>query len=662
MHHADLATITERRMAFCQGIQPEPRQTVAEYADAHIKLPASASEPDQWRTSRTPFLKEIMECLSPRHPCHTVVAKKPVQIGMTTTAIIWACYTMDRSPTNMLLFEPDIELARNVVKDKLDPIIEATPAMWSKVTRARARHGGNTTFRKEFRGGSLKIKWASSAASLRSDSAERVILDEVDEYPVDVGRAGNKQGHPCELVRNRCATYPRYKIFELSTPTEEDTSRIHQQYLLGSQGLYHVPCPFCGQHQPLVWDRLIYTFDGVKRPDDAAYQCASCEQLIAERHKPWMMDPVRAKWVHAHPERLRTIASFHFNLLYQPYGWVNSWASLARDYMAAYAAMKAGDPGPMKVFTNTKLAEVWKEKLEKVEAHSLYQRREVYDAPVPRGVLVLTAAIDVQDNRLEATIKGWGLGQQSWNIDYRVFTGSPSLPKVWLDLTDWLQQPRAHADGVTLFLVAVGIDTGGHHTTEAYGFVERYRGEAFALKGSSEPGAPPIPTREPKRHRKYRLRLYLLGTIALKDTIFARLKLTEPGPGYLHFPRRDGFDQEYFDGLTSEVKKPKYKPRSHVKIGDTYEKIRDRNEPLDLEVYSLATLLLWLQKQKTSLERLAADWSRIVERAKVQALPLPGLTPAADEVPGVTTQPAPLPVAQLLPARPGRRVISSGVA
>lgn len=606
MNRAQFATIADRRAAFCRGAAPETRQTIAEYADTHIKLPSSASEPDQWRTSRTPFLREIMECLGPRHPSHDVIIKKPAQIGLTTTAIIWACFTMDRSPTNMLLFEPDIDLARNVVKDKLDPIIEATPSMWGKVKRARSRASGSTTFRKEFLGGSLKIKWASSAAQLRMDSAERVILDEVDEYPHNVGKGDVKQGHPCEVVRSRISTYPRYKIAELSTPTVEGISRIDKRYQDGSQGRYHVPCPHCGHHQPLVWNRLIYTFDGVKRPEDAAYQCESCEQLIEERYKTWMMDSSRAKWVHVYPERIRVIASFHLNILYQPYGWANSWASLAREYMEAYAQLKAGNEGPMKVFTNTKLAETWKEKIEKLGSHSLYDRREIYAADVPRGALFLTAAVDVQDNRLEAKIKGWGLGEESWGIAYQIFHGSPSLPSVWMQLTEWLQTTYRHECGMEMRVEAVGVDTGGHHTKEAYLFVEKYRGMIFALKGSSEPGAPPIPKREPKKHRSYRLRLYLLGTMALKDTVFARLKLAEPGPGFLHFPRRDGYDQDYFEGLTSEVKRPKYKARTHVQIGYTYEKTRDRNEPLDLEVYNLAVFMLFNPDLKKRAAQLAA--------------------------------------------------------
>lgn len=650
------ARIAARRHAFFDGLRPDPLQTVAEWADERLHLPSFAPVPGQWRTSRTPFLKEIMECLSPRHRCRKVVFMKPVQIGGTQVAVNWVGYTMDRSPTAMLFYEPTIDMAKRLTKEKIDPVIDATPELREKVKEAKSRDSGNTTYRKEYLGGFLNVLWANSASSSRSTSAPRIVADEVDEYEQDVG----DQGHPCDLIEKRAAAYARYKIFELSTPTLETLSRIERDYQLGSQGRYHVPCPFCGHHQHLEWDRLIYTFDGVKRPEDAAYQCVGCQQLISENYKSWMMDSTRAKWVHAYPERVEEVASFHLNLLYQPAGWAYPWSRLAKEYIEAYQKMKAGDIRSMKTFRNTILAQTWKEKIDKLEHQSLYDRREVYEADVPRGVVVLIASVDVQDNRLEAKIKGWGAGEQSWSIEYQIFRGSPSLPTVWMELTEWLLQPRAHADGVTLHVEAVGVDTGGHHTKEAYRFVEKHRGEAFALKGSSEAGAPDIPKREPKKHKSFRLRLYQLGTIALKDTIFARMKLEEPGPGFIHFPRRDGYDTDYFEGLTSEVKKPKYKPRSHVQVGYSYEKTRDRNEPLDLEVYNLATLLLWLQKRKTTLERLSEAWAQIIERAKVKPLPLPGLAESNDEVPGVTPQP--LPAVTLIQPRPGRRVLSSGVA
>lgn len=659
---AQLANPRCYTVAFLAGLRPDPLQTVDEWADAHVQLPSYVAESGQWRTARTPFLKEIMACLSPSHPCRKVVFVKPVQIGGTQAAVNWVGYTIDRSPAAMLFYEPTLDSAKRLSKEKLDPMIEATPILRGKVKEARSRDSGNTTFRKEFLGGFLNLLGTNSSVAARSTSAPRIILDEVDEYEPDVG----DQGHPADLIEKRAASFPRYKIYELSTPGIDGLSRISQDYAGGSRGHYHVPCPFCGHLQALEWDRLIFTFDGDKRPDEAAYQCARCAALIPERFKTWMMDTARARWVHDDPANWE-VRSFHINLLYQPYGWAYPWSRLAKEWIAATEKMAAGDHRALKTFRNTILAQTWKEKLDRVNQADLYQRREVYDAPCPRGVVAVTAAVDVQDDRLEAEICGWGAGEESWSLEYRIFSGSPSLPQVWSDLTDWLQQSRDHADGVTLHVEAVGIDTGGHHTKEAYRFVEKYRGIAYALKGSNQLGAPPVPKRRPRTHRRFRLELYHVGTVALKDTIFPRMKIVAPGPGCMHFPRRPDYDEEYFKGLGSEVKKPKYIRSGHVIAGYYYEKEYARNEPLDLKVYNLATLMLWLADQRTTLEKLASAWERITSRAKVGQLRIPTTgpspTPARDETPALVGA----SIASTLPAvvlggnHRGRRVISRGV-
>lgn len=638
---AAYASIDTRRLAFLNGLRPDPLQTVAEWADERLHLPSFAPVPGQWRTSRTPFLKEIMECLSPRHRCRKVVFMKPVQIGGTQVAVNWVGYTMDRSPTAMLFYEPTIEMAKRLTKEKIDPVIDATPALREKVKEAKSRDSGNTTYRKEYLGGFLNVLWANSASSSRSTSAPRIVADEVDEYEQDVG----DQGHPCDLIEKRAAAYARYKIFELSTPTLEAISRIERDYQLGSQGRYHVPCPFCGHYQHLVWERIIYTFDGVKRPEDAAYQCESCEQLIAESYKSWMMDAVRAKWVHAYPERVEDVASFHLTLLYQPAGWAYPWSRLAKEYIEAHDKMKAGDVLSMKTFRNTILAQTWKEKIEQIAHQSLYHRREVYEAQCPRGVVLLTAAVDVQDNRVEAEICGWGKGEESWSIAYAIIPGSPAMPKVWVELTEFLQQTFMHASGMPMRVESVGIDTGGHHTKEVYRYVEKYRGVIHALKGSSQLGARAVPKRNNKSYKKWRFELHLIGTIALKDTIFARLKLTEPGPGYMHFPRKEEFDQDYFEGLTSEVKKPKYKPRTHVIIGYGYEKHGTaRNEPLDLKVYNLAAMLLLNPAFDKLAKKVEAYVPQIEIETDAETLSEPPAPPVTEpqKEPDVVHHPAPI--------------------
>ena len=363
-----------------------------------------------------------------------------------------------------------------------------------------------------------------------------------------------------------------------------DCSRIEPDYEAGSRGRYHVPCPFCGHEQHLQWGQLVFTVDGDHRPDDAAYRCAGCSQLIPEHHKERML--AAGRWIHEDPEN--PVRSFHINALYQPYGWPLSWPALAREWLEANKKAATGDVRQLKTFINTILAETWEETGEKVEDSALYQRRETYDAPCPAGVLVLTAAVDVQDNRLEAEIKGWGDGEESWSIAYRVFPGSPAQPAVWNDLTEWLHAKWTHASGIALRVECVVVDTGGHHTKEAYWFVRRYRGRCYAIKGSNQQGAPLVPPR-PTKPRGATVHLYHVGTVAAKDTLFERLKIEEPGPGYLHWPDRPEYDQQHFKQLTNEERRNKYD--RGVITGYYYKKL-GRNEVLDVNVYNLAAVCL----------------------------------------------------------------------
>lgn len=585
-------------VAFRAGLRPDPVQTIDEWADLHAELPPHSPEPGQWRTSRTPFLREILVCLSPSHPCQRVVFMKCVQIGGTMMGVLWIGYVIDRAPGAMLIFEPTKELAKKLSGEKVEPLLALTDCLRGKVQEASSRDSGNTIFSKKFLGGFVNFIGCNSAVGMRSTSARYVMIDEVDGCPLDV----NGEGHPVDLAEKRTAAFARSKIFEVSTPLEADTSRIEPDYEAGSRGRYHVPCPFCRRLQHLQWGQLVFTFDGVADPERTAYRCATCLELIPEHYKTWMLDEANgAGWIHEDPDN--PVRSFHINALYQPYGWKLSWVQLARDWIAANEAAKTGDVRKLKTFINTILAETWEEKGEKINQNQLYQRREEYEAVCPAGVLVLTASVDLQDNRLEAEIEGWGVDEESWAIEKRVFPGSPAQPTVWKDLTDWLQRKRVHAYGTALRVECLVVDTGGHHTKEAYWFVRRYRGRCYAIKGSNQPGAPLVPPR-PTKPRGSTVHLYHLGTVAAKDTIFSRLKLTEPGPGYIHFPVRPEYDEEHFEQLASEEKRNKYD--RGVLIGYFYKKVRARNEALDLKVYNLAAVCLL----NPNWERLAAKLDR----------------------------------------------------
>jgi len=574
---ADSATYLD---SFDAGLMPDPLQTVDEWADENVELPSFVAEAGKYRTSRTPFWREVYQCLSPSHPCHEVVVMKSHQIGATTVGVNWLGYTVDRAPAAAMVVEPTVDLAKKFSKQKLQPMIDLTPCLKGKVREARTRDSGNTVLSKEFMGGMIVLTGSNSAVGLRFTSVKNLMLDEVDGYVQDA----DGEGHPAELAENRTSTFARRKIFKLSTPLDAETSVIEPAYLAGSRGKFYVPCPHCLKTQWLRFGQLVFTFDGVKRPDDAAYRCEHCAVLIAEHHKSFMLE--YGNWVHEDPEN--AVRSFFVNALYMPYGWPLSWAEIARRHLKATKKAKGGDTRALKAFVNTILGETWHETGEKVEKNAIMQRRETYAAPCPDGVLFITAAVDTQDNRLEAEKVGWGVGEESWSLGFKQFFGKPSQKSVWDECAAWLQEPMTHESGVAMTVQNILVDTGGHHTQEAYEFVKTYRGGRIcAGKGSSTLGDPLVPPR-PSEQKKSRLYLWLIGTVAAKDTLFPRMKITEFGPGYMHFPTYPEYDEEYFEQLTSEEMMHKY--TKGVLVGRYYRKTRSRNESLDLKVYCMAAL------------------------------------------------------------------------
>ncbi len=605
-----LASTSRLLSALNGGLRPDPIQTLSEWSDSNMMLPSYASERGPFRTSRVPFMKEIMDCLSPSHPCQEVVLMKCVQIGGTQLAVNWAGFVVDRVPASMMLVEPTVDLAKKLSKTKVQQALDDVKCLRHKVKEARERDSGNTILMKEFTGGMFVFAGANSGVSLRFLPARFLFLDEIDAYPQDV----DGEGHPVELAENRTSSFARCKIFKNSTPLTKELSVIEPAYLNGSRGHFHVPCPFCLKYQWLKWreepkkgqyvDRIVFVRDRDGKLVDAQYQCEHCSALIPEHHKPFMLE--HGKWVHEDPEN--SVRSFHINILYQPYGWKLSWLVLAKQWLKASKRSARGDTRALKVFINTYLAQTWEEKGEKFTEDELKARKELYHAQVPAGAYVLTGAVDVQGDRIEAECVGWGLDEERWSIEYQRFMGSPAQSEVWDALDAWLQKDFEHEHGIKLKMLITCIDTGGHHTKEAYEFIKRRQTRGVrAIKGSNIPGARIVSIGS--KDKLTRVQLFLVGTDTAKDTLFANLKISEPGPGYYHFPDTPDYDDEYFEQLTAEEKCDKV-IKGIVK-GHYYKKIRRRNEVLDLAVYNIAAYTLL----KPNMPRIAETWEAKVKAA-----------------------------------------------
>lgn len=546
-------------------LAPPPKLTVSEWADRYRQVSNYSAEPGPWRTDRTPYLREIMDSFS--DPTVNLVAfMKCARIGGTEAGLNIVGYFIDQDPSPILIVQPTVDDAKDFSKEQLAPMLADTPCLSVVVKDPQSRNSGNTVQSKIFAGGALYLVGANSPRGFRRRTARVVDLEEVDAYPQSAGT----EGDPIKLATRRTATFAhRRKIYLNSTPTLKGLSRIEEYYLRSDQRQYHVPCPDCGHYQALVWGNLKYD------PPAPLYYCQGCGVGIAEESKFRMV--AQGRWVVTNPGG--TFRGYHLNALYSP--WL-TWPELCAEWHEAQT-----DLTKMQVFINTALGEVWEDRSGTIDPGNLESRRESYPAEIPAWVEVLTAGVDVQESRLALVIRGWGAGEESALIEHVEIDGDPTRREVWEALDAKLLQPRLTPDGRTLTVYATGVDT-GYHTESAYTYCKpRYNRRVYALKGSSTVGAALGP-RKASVAGRVRVRLFLIGTTAAKDLIYARLKIQRPGPGYLHFGLNAS--EEYFVQLVAEqVKKRQVNGRWFRR----YELPRGvRNEALDCEVYALAALYL----------------------------------------------------------------------
>lgn len=573
------------------GIRPDELLSVSDWADKYRRLSSKASaEAGQWDTSRTPYLREIMDSLSVHNPLTDICFMKGAQVGGSEGGFNWIGYVISQTPGPMLMVQPTVDIAKRVSKQRIAPMIEECEVLRDKVKPMKSRDSGNTLMEKEYPGGILLFAGANSAAGLRSMPIRFLFMDEVDAYPQDV----EGEGSPTELAKARTRTFAnRKKIFEVSTPTISGKSSIERSFEESDQRFFNVPCPCCNKLQKLNFKNLIWE---TGKPETVQYACGECGELFKEHNKTWMLS--KGAWIKENPESKK--AGFHLSSLYSPVGWL-SWASIVEMWEKAQSSQEL-----LKAFVNTILGETWKEVTELPDWKKVYTRREIYGLnEVPEKALFITAAVDVQKDRLECEIKGWGRNKESWSIDYRKIYGDPAQTTVWQELNKILNETWVHPSGQELHVKMMAVDSGGHYTQECYAWGrEQDPRRVMIVKGSSNNNPKAILETTSKveiskggKKIKTGLNLWLIGTSIAKSELYTWLKYDHPTEmeiiergfpaGYCHFPKSEIYGEDFFKGLAGEQLVGKKNKRT----GFTqyyWEKIFDRNEPLDLHVYNRA--------------------------------------------------------------------------
>lgn len=565
-------------------LTPPPRLSVAEWADKERRLDSqSSAEPGRWYTSRAEYQRGIMDaCSDPE--VREVVVMCGTQSGKSEAILNTIGYHMHHDPCPILVMQPTVDMAQSFSKDRVTAgLIRPTPSLRGLVNDSRAKDANNTTLHKVFPGGALSLVGANSPSSLASRPIRVVLCDEVDRYPPSAG----EEGDPISLAKRRAATFWNRKIIQVSTPTNKGASRIEDAYEETDKRKFYVPCPHCAHEQLLVWSNVQWQDDN---PKTARYHCMECGAAWTESERHAAV--ARGKWVATAP--FNGVAGFWFNALYSP------WVDLV-DTVEEFLACRK-DPMRLKTFVNTILAETWEDQGDGVDDYAVAKRKEDYDG-IPDDAVLLTAGVDVQDDRLEVEIVGWGAGEESWQIDYQVLYGDPSSPQLWSRLDEILLATYEHPIGEPMLIRATCVDSGGHHTRAVYNYAKTRAGHrVYAIKGVGGEGKPIVG--RPSKNNVGKVPLYAIGVDTAKELHYARLRIDEPGPGYCHFQAKR--DDEYFRQLTAEKQVIKYHKGYPTR---TWIKTRTRNEALDVRVYAIAAFHILNVNMDSIVRRFYANVS-----------------------------------------------------
>lgn len=552
-----------------QALAPPPDLTVSEWADSYRRLSReSSAEAGQWRTERAEYQREIMDAINDPF-VEDIVIMASAQVGKSEILLNALGYFIDFDPAPVLLIQPTEQKAKDFSKERIAPMIRDTPVLRERVADAKSRDSSNTVMFKSFPGGFIALGGANAPSGLAARPIRVLLADEIDRYPISAG----SEGDPLDLADKRTNNFYNRKKLKVSTPTMKGFSRIEKEFELSTKEYYNLPCPRCEGMQSLEWSQIVFSDESID--GDVGHRCKHCGFVSSEFE--WKNQ--KGKWI-ATAES--TIRGFHLNELLSPW---RRWSEVVQSFLRA----KKKGAEALKVWTNTSLGLPYEEEGEVVDDDLLYSRREDYEAEVPDGVKIITAAVDVQDDRFEIEVIGWGYGRESWGIQYHVIHGDLKQQRVWDDLDEYLLKTFKKKDGREFAIACTCIDSGGHFTQEVYRFTkERLSRRVYAIKGASVRKGEYVPLLAGSSTTKIvKNVLVILGVNDGKSRVMSSLKVLDFGPNYCHFPTGNGYEKPYFRSLTAEKLETRYER------GVPYQqwvKVRARNEAFDLRVYNLAAV------------------------------------------------------------------------
>lgn len=576
-------------------LRPPPDLKPSEWAEQNVRIPIGNAVPGLIRFDNAPYQREPLD-MTARPDCHRITLQWGAQVGKTMLALCAQAYRIAQNPCSQIMMQPSQGDLTTWLETKFNPLVDSNQQLQELIAKPRGRDGVNNQRMKSYPGGFMMFSWSGSPKTMRGRSAPFIVCDETDGYD------RTAEGHPVGLLWQRAATFGDLRLLmEISTPTTKGASWIESSFEQGDQRRFHVVCPHCDEHQPLKWQNVTWSKDdqGEHRPETAGYACGSCgvvwndgERIAAIRNA----ERLGAGWKAEKP--FRGHASYHLNELYSTFRKLG-------DIVQSFLDKKAA--GDLQTFVNVSLAETWEEQGDQVDSTGLMERAEQYPAQVPAGGLYLTAGVDMQQDRLEVETVAWGLGEESWSVDYQVLWGDPLHGDVWDELDAYLEQTFQHQSGAQLPISSACLDTGGNsgYTQAAYEYAKGKTGRRlFAIKGVGGWGRPIVsaPSRKRTGRGQRPVDLFTVGTDEGKLIVSRRLGIKDPGPGYCHFP--DTREPEWFRQITAEKLVTRYIKGFPLR---EWIKTRERNEGTDCRLYAYAALKITNPNLARLAKRLAVD-------------------------------------------------------
>lgn len=664
-------TVAAINRALQAGLAPlrcDPPMRLSAWAAREFFLSAEGSHM-QGRWTAYPFQVGWMDAFS-NDDIEEVTIKKAKRVGYTKTLLAFVAYNAAHRRRKQALWQPTDDDRDSFVKTEIDPMTRDVRAL--QAVRVLTAGAEDTMKLKSFLGSVLHLLGAKAARAFRRITIAVAMLDEVDAMDAKV----EKSADPITLARGRLEGAPFPKLIAGSTPRIKGLSHVeHREEQADAVMRYCIPCIHCGADHPLLWGGK-GTAHGFKwddrQPHTVRHVCPHCRGAISQADylRVWHLGAwvdvqhrysygADATWRDAAgmPCRAPRHVAFQIWTAYSPQ---RAWPDIVREFLEARAKLKTGDDGPMQGFVNETKGETWELTGESADEHELAKRPHAYALrSVPPGCLVLTAGVDVQDNRFEVAVWGFGRGEESWLVDYQVLSANPADERDWDKLDAYLRTRFAQVGRRgSLGIEATGLDTGGHFTHNAYNFARlRERMRVCALHGSSTDGRP-IKGKASRQDVNWRgqivkrgVRLWEVGTDTAKDLLFGRLAVTRPGPGHVNFP--EGLPDDFYAQLTAEHRVP-----VRTSTGEKHRWVKKRsnarNEALDCTVYALfAAHLLDLHRYTetmwTRLEQAVQPEPDLFEAAATPADGAP--PPAAPPAPASPALPPPKPPAAAATAR-----------